>query len=544
MNSIFSKSLRDQRRGAVLLGLGLAFMLAVTVIGYVVQFGATPAERAVGLQALLPIMESVKLLAAEPLDITTLGGFVTWRLFNLIPLFTGIFAIVVATRLTRGEEEARISEMVVVAASQSRTRILLQLWLGLVTVLAVVGALMGLGLWLSARPFEGFAWDQIGLAVTNIMWHALMWGSLAMVFAQVLSRRRHAVAVTLILMVVLWFVYNLSVTLPQLHNLGAFTPFTAYAANRPLTADFVFKPFPYLLAPALSVLFVGVAAVLYSRRDLGIGMLPAPRNRVALTHSDAFWLGSLFRKTLRDTLVSALSWGVGMGLFGALVVGLSNTVIETMQNLFPPDSPLGHLFGGSISPNAFLGLALFSFLPVLMAVYAITSVARWLSEESSGRLEMVMSTPHARTELLTQHLLVLGLGMGLSVCVTGMFIFGTAARFGVALDYGYVLRGLAATWPLAGLVLTGGAAMGAWFKRPGAVIPILAALVGGAFLINLLSELLTLPQVLLWTSIFYAYGRPMRDEWSVAGTLFTLGLAAVSGVIAGIGFARRDLQRG
>src|SRR5204863_3568440 len=57
--------------------------------------------------------------------------------------------------------------------------------------------------------------------------------------------------------------------------------------------------------------------------------------------------------------------------------------------------------GGSIqATNATLLSFLFVFLPVLLMAFAVTQASRWASDEEDGRLELVLSTPQPRLQVL------------------------------------------------------------------------------------------------------------------------------------------------
>ncbi len=542
MKAVFARTVRNHLRATTIWGTAVGVLLFVIVTGYYAQFGTDIVARQQALAEMMVLMESVRLIAGEPINIFTGGGFVTWRTLNFLPLIIGLWAILLATATTRGEEQCGATDLLL-TTPHTRTQVLLGKWFGLVALALVLGGLMCLGLFVGSLPFEPLSFIHTSLAIFNITAHAVMWGTASMVVAQWVRTRRGAAGITTLLMFIAWFANNVAETLQSLGWLKAITPFAAYAANKPLTDTWVLNAPAFALPIVLSGLLVIAAIVLFQRRDLGEPMLRLRERRAAGGEVRSIWLRNVFTKTLRDQRVSTLVWGIGIGLFGALILALAPLALDTMRSFFRPGTPIGDLFGQLATIDSFIGLGFFYFLPLMIVIFAITQVSAWTSEEQNGQLDLTLSTPHARTAVLLRALGAFALGSVVLIGLVAVFVFGAGVRLGIAFDRARVFAGLVAALPLAWIVLTAGFALAAFLPRVSTAVAMLSALVALSFFGNLLAPMLKVPEAVQALSIFYLYGTPMQPSWSSAGAWAMLVLSVVFVVLAVIGFRRRDLAR-
>ena len=111
LGSIFGKAFRDSRRTAIALGILFAVVFLVTAAQVAEQF-TTVAERlkfAAELQGLPPVFQG---MLGEPIAIENLGGFLSWRILNFMPVTLGIWSVValsglLAAELARGSRAGR-----------------------------------------------------------------------------------------------------------------------------------------------------------------------------------------------------------------------------------------------------------------------------------------------------------------------------------------------------------------------------------------------------------------------------------------------------
>src|SRR5579864_4762172 len=132
--SIFSKSIRDYWVPMLAWGCGLAvFMTAVVAT-------ATPAV----VTAFMSLAHIISLIG-DLYAMNTPEGYITFRYMETSwPILLSIWPILAGARLVRGEEERGTMD-VLLATSQSRTRLLLEKVGALVIALLVIAVLYALG---------------------------------------------------------------------------------------------------------------------------------------------------------------------------------------------------------------------------------------------------------------------------------------------------------------------------------------------------------------------------------------------------------------
>ena len=114
----------------------------------------------------------------------------------------------------------------------------------------------------------------------------------------------------------------------------------------------------------------------------------------------ALGLGGPFSRSLGERLPLAFWWGIGIGLmgfvFGAAAPSFSKTLKDLSPdtlNIFKTAFPEIDLLSGA---GAFLQLAFITFGLILAGFATATLVKGWASDETDGRLEVLLSTPMSR----------------------------------------------------------------------------------------------------------------------------------------------------
>jgi ABC-2 type transport system permease protein len=227
-------------------------------------------------------------------------------------------------------------------------------------------------------------------------------------------------------------------------------------------------------------------------------------------------------------------------VFGAAAPSFSTALAQ-----LPPDTlsifksffPSIDLFSGA---GAFLEIAFITFGYILAGFAASTLVNGWASEETSGRLEVLLSAPMSRVQWVVRS----GLGLFLAV---GLFTVLLMA--GIAL--GSVAAGGDATTPILGtlvlglyaLALTGlGIAFGGLVSTSWAG-ELVAALVILTFVIDLLVPALQLPDWVHQLALTTHLGQPMVGIWDPVGIVACFVIASGGLAIGALGMARRDVAR-
>lgn len=145
-------------------------------------------------------------------------------------------------------------------------------------------------------------------------------------------------------------------------------------------------------------------------------------------------MGTIFRHSLAKSRGAILGWGLGLFALGLLIVPIfdifaEDQAIEGMLQLFESYPPEIFAFFGDLAdmatPSGFLGIEYFSYMPIILGIYAIQVGSGLLaSDEESGTLDLTMAHPLSRTSLF--------LGRALALVVALVAIL-TIAWLGIAL---------------------------------------------------------------------------------------------------------------
>jgi ABC-2 type transport system permease protein len=468
----------------------------------------------------------LRLFYGIPRDLASVGGYVEFRVVNILAAIVAGWGVFAAVRALRGEEEAGRAELVLagavtrrggtVAAFVALGACTLLLWLlatGVVLLFATTtgdvsaraAVLVGLTIALPGALFVAVGALASQLAATAHGAQAIGGGALAGALA-------------------------LRIVADLAHGAGALrwaTPLGWVEQTHPVSGVRLLPP--ALLAAVAAVLLVAVAT-LAGRRDVGTGLAGAGRARSSRTTL----LSSPTAATLRLGRGTLVAWFLGCGIPAVLVGAFAKSTAEEARR-----TEL-RVFGDAITTaTAYLGLV-FVFLSLFIALFASSRIGAIREEEASGRVETLLAQPLARRRWLGGQLalaaaLTLALGAGLGVLA---WAAAAAGRAGVGLG-ALVAAGLNCV-PAALLFLALGALLFASVPRAsggGAL-----ALVGVGFLWQTVGDLVGAPGWLLSASPFDHVAAVPTHPFDTVGAAVMLAVAAVAAVAALELFARRDLQ--
>ena len=297
--------------------------------------------------------------------------------------------------------------------------------------MAIVVVGMALAAWVASSAFGTLPADAIpfSAALAYALWVgliALSFGSLALALSQLVGRGRWRPGIAGALLLGGWIC-------PKLPGDGRRLP--AHRGPHPMGLDA--RPSaagrPDRMAarwssPALVVvvlLAIGVEA--FARRDLGeVTSLPTPGLPTA-----TLGLREPVGRSLGDRLPIALAWGLGIGAFGLMLAAISAIAADAlgsspdMRDLLDRIFPLFDVG----TAGGFLQLMV-QILYIVAGFAAATLVAGWASDETSGRLEMLLTTPVRRGTWAIRSgvgvllaigvmTLVIGIGIGIGAMAAG-----------------------------------------------------------------------------------------------------------------------------
>jgi ABC-2 type transport system permease protein len=541
LGAVWTKTLRELRVPILGWGLGLGLSLYA-------NYATARDAIASGIAGLA---ERFRFMA-EPVAVDTVSGYVTFRVLGLVlPVLLSIWAILVGARLVRGEEE-RGSLDVLLSTPRSRARLLAE------KLAALAGALLGVALLLSLGVLAGqagadqpLAYGRALEAALNASLVALVFGGAGLLLSQLLPRRAAAgVAAMLLAVAVLTDATGRTVAGTGWLRLGS--PLYYYTANKPLIPGYPADPGAAAVLVGLCLALGAGSLLLFGRRDVGgVTLLALPGtdrrghdgDRQVLAKAwGALWQRTIGLRALRAQAPAALWWTLGVAALGGWITLLVPTIREPLQQLITDNPVFAELFARSgIGTDAgVLALAPFLFLPAVLAALALTQALAWPADLDAGRLEVVLSTPRSRVQLLLERFLAVLVIAVVSTLVVFLVVLAGVRVTGLGVRAGELAAACVAIVPLQ--LLTAALVYVLAGRLPyGGVVGAIATFLVASFLAEFLRQTFDLPGWLVGLSIFHQYGSPLTEGPAWGRPLAMLGIAAA---LLGLGvaqFRRADL---
>jgi ABC-2 type transport system permease protein len=537
MRSVLGKTIRDSRRTTIIVAVVL-FLLLISVSAAVANEFATPQSRkqlADLVASLPPILQG---LAGKPVNVETMGGYVQYKYGTFFPIILSLWSILALSSTLAGEAK-RGSLDFVAAAPLTRRRIALEKLSGHVIVIVIASLAVFASTVIAGSVIGKLPGDEISVAAaasyaTQLALMGLAAGSLAFALAQFLGRGA-GVAIVGAVMFAGFLLNGYQAAVPALAPLANLTWFGWTSNNLPLAGVFDWPSLIPVAAATALFLVVGVEA--FARRDIGAtSPVPTPSLPRALVG-----LGGPVARSFGNGLPTALAWGIGLGIYGLVIAASGRTftnlaetspdIVRVLQQEFPGTDIL--------SVGGFLQLLFIQFGLILAGLAAATLVGAWASDETSGRLEVLLATPLARGRWAAAGGLAI---LGGILVLTVMAAIGIA--IGTLMARGDVTTPVVGTFALgafaAAFAGVGVAVAGIW--RSSWAAPAVALLTIATWFIDTIAPALKLPDVVHQLALSAHYGLPMLGQWDMAG-LAASAVLAVGGVLVGAwAVGRRDLR--
>ena len=537
LGSVFGKGFRDSRRTAIALGILFALVFVATAAQVAEQF-TTIAERlkfAAELQGLPPVFQG---MLGEPIAIETLGGFLSWRILNFMPVMLGIWSVVALSGLLAAEL-ARGSLDFVAASPISRGRLASQKLAGYLVALAVGLGILVVGMTVAFAAFAKLPGDAVGFdaVLAHSAWlyvTVLFPGAIAFAVAPILGRNQ-ALGVGAVVLFASFVVNGFAGSVSAFEQVKGLSYFALTAEHRPIAGRYDWASIGILTSITVGLLAAGIA--LFSRRDL----LVSVGGRVRYP-SIGLWLRGPFTRAFGERLPAALAWGAFLGVFGLFIatsadqfvesLGSIPQVVEMIKAIFPDEDIL--------STGGFLQLAFFAEAILVITLAAGTFVAGWASDETERRLEVVLGSPVSRASwTIRSASAVLVAIVVMTVVMAAGVAVGAATQTG---DIVGPVVGLSALG-LYGMALAGiGLAVGGLI-RPSLAAPVTVILGLAFYLVDLIGSILDLPDFIVDLALNRHLGRPILGVYDPAGMALCAALAVGGVLVCAWGMRRRDIGR-
>jgi ABC-2 type transport system permease protein len=532
--SIYGKTIRDSR---------LAFIIAAGMLGGLVfALGAaipavfpTPAARSEIDKLIGGMPASMVNLFGKPEGLGTFGGYLTWKYGSLFTLGTALWSILALSGTLAGEA-GRGSLDFVATAPFGKRRIALEKLAAHLTMLTIALVIGAIAVTVSSNLFGNAALGDpipalgaIGFALW-IGFIALFFGGIALALSPILGRSG-AAGVAALVMIVLWVTNGLDILGP----VAALSPFRWTANHIALIGQYDWTGLA--LTGVVAVVFLIAGIELFARRDVGItaglGLPTLPGSVIGVRGPIARAFG--------DQLPRALSWGIGLFVFGLLLA----SIVKTMTTQLAGDANLISTFK-VVFPTFDLRSA-GGFLQLYAQIFYIaagfagaTFVSKWASDETEGRLETILTTPLTRAGWVVA---------GGVAAVLASIVMTVLMAVGIGL--GAASGGLDATRPMIGTAALGlfafaiagvGFAIGGLW-RTSIAAEIAALVVVATYLVDLLAPPLNLPDWVHQLALTAHFGQPMTGIWDITGIVACV-VIGLGGILLGSwGVQRRDVAK-
>lgn len=512
------------RRGAALMWFAVAAYMAVEVL---VFRNAYPDEASRQKLLHLSASTAVRMMQGVPGAVDTAGGFAVWDGGWMVMIIVGCWAVLTATRLTRGEEDCGRAELVLSRPLTARQVLRAHLTTMAAAALGV-GAAAALPFVALGEPVQGAVLWGCGLAGFCAVAAAL--GTLA---AQLVEPRRRSVSLGLGLIAAAFLLRVVANSADERAWLLTLAPFGWVERLRAFSRD----EWAWLLAPAAAtVLLTAAALALCARRDTGAALVRSSGSR----RSTFRLLGSAPNFGWRLTSGTLLGWTITLVVV-TFVFGLMTDALVDFINEDETYRRMLESMGMDMSAPAvgYLSyIALFLALP--FAAFLGWRVGAVRQEEAEGRLDNLLVRGVVRWRWLAVTSGYAFAAALLLMVATTAALWAGAQLVDAPVTTARVVEAMAGTLPV--VVLFTGIAVLVYGLAPRLTVGLTVTLAVLGYLLDTFGTLLDWPGVVLGVSPFHHLARlpaqPMTFT-SIAVMTATGLVAAAAGIFA---FARRDLH--
>lgn len=538
LGSVYAKTVRDSRRAALIVGGVAGLFTLATAAPYGVEFD-TPEARAQLVAQMTSLPAAFRGLLGEPINIETLGGFLSWRIGNLLPVMLGLWSVIALSGTLAGEA-SRGSLDLLVSTRHGRRSVAIQKVAGHVTALAAAMLIAAVLIIVAGRLFAVLPGDEIPVAAAlgQVTLYGLLMlaaGALAFAVGPLVGRTR-AAGFGLAALFGMYLVASYGSLSPAIDALGPLSWYAWTAGHRPLAGVTDWPSIALLGGVVVALLAAGVA--MFERRDIGSANALA---WLRLPSLPAGTSGPAVRQ-LSDRAMVAIAWGLGVGAYAALIAASASALTASINEVPGMQEIVGALYPDLdlSQPSGILQLAFFAMGSLMVGLAGASFLAGWSSDEVGRRLDVVLSTPRSRVGWFVHSGLGVYAAIGLTAGIIGLLVAVAVVSQGGDVAgpvIGSAMLGLAASG-LAGLGLAVGGLV-----RPTLAAPVAGLAVIGTFVLDTLGQALDLPEAVLDLSLYRHLGQPMAGQYDIVGVI-AASVLAIGGLALGAwGMQRRDIGR-
>jgi ABC-2 type transport system permease protein len=520
---------RAAARTAIVWGAVFAVTVAASAVSYTTLYPRQSQRDA--LAAAFGRNQATASLFGPAPHLQTVAGFTAFKVTMTLMVLGAIWGLLTGTRLLRGEEDQGRWEVLLSGWTTPR-RATAQALAGLGAGVVVLWALTAAGTVLVGRE------AKVAFAVGPSLWFALAMVAPAAVFcgvggvtSQLAATRRQAAGHGAAVLGVSYAVRMVADAGVGLHGLIWASPLGWVEEMGGLT-----DPRPVALVPL--VVLTGVLAAttvhLAGRRDVGSSLVAArtaTRPRLSLLYGPT----GLALRISRPTVVG---WWAGITVAGLLYGLIARSAGSTITGSSVHDV-LSRLGASGTGAETVLGIC-FLVLATLVALVAAGQLTATRGEESSGRLDNLLTRPVSPTRWLGGRLAV-----ALTMVVVGGLLAGVSAWLGAASQHAgvrfatLVAAGVNIVPPAVVILGLGVLVLG---LAPRATAAIVYGYLAWSLLVVVVGGIGATSHWVLDTSVFHhmAASPAVPVDWTADGIMVAVAVVLLAaGLLA---FRRRDLS--
>jgi putative exporter of polyketide antibiotics len=535
---LFRLALRSHRTGAIVVAVisGLAGLL--NGVGFIQLAGTSPAERHAFAAQMEVLGKQLSYLLPAPIQLDTVGGYLTWRSFSTVAFVYAIWSLLAGTGAARGDEERGLAETWL-AAGVSRVRLLLTRSAGFALACAasiLVGTLATeAGTALVGEPLDMGA---VLLEAVLVFALALVGFGIGIAVSQLVITRRSASSLGAVVLVATYVLNSLARSGVEVGALAVLSPFYLFDRSTPLVTGGRFDIAATLALVIAAAILVALATIAFVRRDIGGSLIRLHTERTQPTQRPSR------DPLLRLPVLAAVDqqrwwivgWAVGIGALAYLLTSLARTIVDSLNAI-----PSMRVYMERLGLNAysdFIGAIWFSTALLIITILVCVQVAGWAADDAEGRLESMLAAGASRTRVVVERIASLLVEVGIVAGVSSFVVALAASSFGIAVPGDRLALATILMLPAAFAFAAIGHVLVGW--RPRAAVFLLGAVAVYSYFIQEFAPIFETPAWLTNTSFFALYGTPMTTvEWSGIAALVAIGIIGTAAAL--VTMQRRDV---
>jgi len=521
---------RQTRKGAIVIGLVVAGMLAIQALGY---NAAYPDEKArMQFAASMKEAPALGILYGEPDNLISATGYMVYRVVPFFGLIAAIWSLSTVTKLLRGQEEDGRWEQITAGATTAR-RASGYLFLGFITALLLAFVISSCITFVACR-LAGIDLSIASSTLINaaILLPGVVFGALGIVTSQLSVSRRRSMMYGLIPLLIFFVLRAFGNTIESIHWLKYFTPFGWAELINPIARPELGWLAPFIIT---SVVLIPIALYFTGRRDLKDGLIKES-NRAT---SHFYLLSSARAFAIRENFGSFIGWSVATIAVSAIIAAVSNVAAKSLADSEGFSDVVGRL-GGTLDDLrvAFIGTGLV-FTVVILLLMATQSMAAIRNTEAKNYIDNILTQPLRRGSWLISRLLIIIVTFTLISLLCGFATWFMARGQGIPIDFtNFLLLNISLT----GTVLfTLGVGTLLYGILPRLSTLVMYCVIAWSFVIDIIGTVISLPDIIIRSSLLHyvSLSPNQPPDWQTFTWLVVLGVGMMTlGIIA---FSKRDI---